>query len=218
VRKDTPRPSYECQIVGERGVDRALSVARARNRSRQRAGRLTQPTGSWPRSWAMNTPVRNVPLAYMITFRTYGTWLHGDARGSVDRHRNDYATPTIRPNSQWNAYNRSLLTHPPVHLDARRRRCIDESIRATCAFRGWAIHALNVRTNHVHTVVSAPCIPESILRDLKAYATRSLRETGCWAGEHCPWGDGGSTRYLWTENALACAITYVVEWQGPALD
>ena len=24
------------------------------------------------------------PLAYLITFNTYGTWLHGDRRGSVD--------------------------------------------------------------------------------------------------------------------------------------
>jgi len=26
-----------------------------------------------------------IPLAYLITFRSYGTWLHGDERGSVDR-------------------------------------------------------------------------------------------------------------------------------------
>ena len=25
-----------------------------------------------------------IPLGYLITFRTYGTWLHGDKRGSVN--------------------------------------------------------------------------------------------------------------------------------------
>ena len=25
----------------------------------------------------------NKPLAYFITFTTYGTWLHGDSRGSM---------------------------------------------------------------------------------------------------------------------------------------
>jgi hypothetical protein len=84
--------------------------------------------------------------------------------------------------------------------------------------RGWTLHALNIRTNHAHAVISAPCAPESVLRDLKAYATRSLRQTGLWTHRGSPWSDGGSTRYLWTENALACAITYVVERQGPPLE
>jgi len=27
------------------------------------------------------------PLAYLITFRTFGTWLHGDERSSTRRNR-----------------------------------------------------------------------------------------------------------------------------------
>jgi hypothetical protein len=26
----------------------------------------------------------HIPLAFMITLRAHGTWLHGDSRGSVD--------------------------------------------------------------------------------------------------------------------------------------
>jgi hypothetical protein len=166
----------------------------------------------------MNTTARNVPLAYLITFRTYGTWFHGDTRGSVDRHQNAYATPKLPPNSRWHSYNGSHLAQPPVLLEARSRRCVEESIQTTCAIRAWKLRALNVRTNHVHAVISASCVPESVLRDLKAYATRSLRESECWAGTRSPWSDGGSTRYLWTEKAVLCAIVYVVEGQGPALD
>jgi hypothetical protein len=34
------------------------------------------------------------PIAYLITVRCYGTWLHGDDRLSVDRHGHDvYGTP-----------------------------------------------------------------------------------------------------------------------------
>src|SRR4029077_14507206 len=40
----------------------------------------------------------NIPLAYLITFRAHGTWLHGDRRGSVDRFHNRYGTPRIPPN------------------------------------------------------------------------------------------------------------------------
>src|ERR1700747_68137 len=32
----------------------------------------------------------DIPLAYLITFRCYGTSLHGDEQGSIDRHQNQY--------------------------------------------------------------------------------------------------------------------------------
>src|SRR6185369_556860 len=32
-------------------------------------------------SWMWNDT--DIPLAYLITFRSYGTWLHGDDRGSI---------------------------------------------------------------------------------------------------------------------------------------
>ena len=35
------------------------------------------------------------PLAYLITWTTYGTWLHGDDRGSFD-HNGDFIL-RIRP-------------------------------------------------------------------------------------------------------------------------
>ena len=42
------------------------------------------------------------PLAYLITFRTFGTWLHGDDRGSMDRHgKNIYGTERIAPNANF---------------------------------------------------------------------------------------------------------------------
>ena len=34
------------------------------------------------------TLVNAEPAGHFLTFRTYGTWLHGDARGSVDRFHN----------------------------------------------------------------------------------------------------------------------------------
>jgi hypothetical protein len=46
----------------------------------------------------------DTPLAYLISFRSYGTWLHGDPRGSIDRFNNRYRSPYIKPNPQWEAY------------------------------------------------------------------------------------------------------------------
>src|SRR6266436_5176620 len=74
----------------------------------------------------------DIPLAYLISFRAYGTWLHGDKRGSVDRFHNRYGTPRIPPNEQWRKYNLATLKQPPVKLSSRRRAAIENAIRETC--------------------------------------------------------------------------------------
>ena len=56
------------------------------------------------------------PFGFHITFRAYGTWLHGDVRGSVDRFHNRYGTPRLPRNEQWENYNREQLKRPPVKL------------------------------------------------------------------------------------------------------
>ena len=44
--------------------------------------------------------------------------------------------------------------------------------------RNWLLQAINVRTNHVHTVVSATRKAGLVLNAFKANATRQLREDG----------------------------------------
>ncbi|MFN2499527.1 MAG: transposase [Pyrinomonadaceae bacterium] len=158
-----------------------------------------------------------IPLAYLITFRSYGTWLHGDRRGSVDRFHNRFGTARIPPNKRWEKYNRETLSHPPVRLGRRQRAAIKKAIRETCKIRKWGFWTMNIRTNHVHTVVSAPCKPEKVLAAFKANATRELRESGCWHSSKTPWVDRGSKQYLWTERDVINAIVYVEYDQGEPL-
>jgi len=158
------------------------------------------------------------PLAYFITFRCYGTWLHGDPRGSVDRFHNRYGSSRIPANTQWRKYNERALKRPPVGLSARRRAILKESIRETCKIRRWRLWIVNVRTNHIHTVVSANCDPEIVLNAFKANATRKMRETQCWDSRSTPWARGGSKIWLWTEKQLIEAIAYVEYEQGEPLD
>ncbi len=159
----------------------------------------------------------HIPLAYLITFRCYGTWLHGDDRGSVDRYHNRYGTPFIPPNERWRLYNEGLLKHPPVDLDAGRRAAVEAAVRETCEKRGWLLLAINVRTNHAHSVVTAGCKPEKVLNAFKANATRQMREAECWKHEYSPWAERGSRRYLWTERHVERAIDYVINGQGDEL-
>lgn len=158
-----------------------------------------------------------IPLGYLITFRTHGTWLHGDARGSVDRFHNRYGTPDIPRNEPWQSYNERTMKLGPVKLHLKRREAINRAITETCELRKWKLHAANVRTNHVHVVVSTACDPEIILRALKANATRKMRAKGCWTSSETPWAQKGSKRWLWTYNQLEAAIAYVLDQQGAPL-
>jgi REP element-mobilizing transposase RayT len=160
----------------------------------------------------------DIPLAVFFTFRCYGTWLHGDERGAVDRHNNIYKNPRIPANDSWKKFNETQLKHPPVKLNASRRKSVEKAVRDTCEKRRWALLAINVRTNHVHAVISIGAkSSEAALIALKANATRQLREDRLWDHEHAPWAEKGSRRKLWNEKSIWEATNYVLNCQGDEL-
>ena len=161
---------------------------------------------------------RETLLAFLITFRSYGTWLHGDERGSVNRFRNQYKSRRLPHVKEWIETNSQRMKADPLILGAEQRRCVEEAVNETCGIRRWNLHALNVRTNHVHAVVNIGTKrPEVAMNAFKANATRKMRETGCWKSERGPWADKGSNRYLWNERSVERAIDYVLYGQGDEL-
>ena len=158
----------------------------------------------------------HIPYGYLITFRAYGTWLHGRP-GSVDRFHNVYGQPKLPGNAQRLRYNMNLRAQPPVKLNSEMRKTVEAAIRETCEVRKWTLWAFNVRSNHLHTVVSANATPDHIRSAFKANATRMLREAGYWREERSPWVRKGSMRWLWTEQDLINAIAYVLYDQGEPL-
>ena len=159
-----------------------------------------------------------IPLAYLITFRCYGTWLHGDERGSVDEFNNKYDTPFLPPNEKWLGFNKEILKSPPVKLNSEMRNLVESALRETCEIRSWQLFAINVRTHHAHSVVAVgETSSKKVLSAFKANATRKLRESKIWQFEHSPWADKGSRRFLWTEKSIEIAIDYVINGQGKPL-
>ena len=155
------------------------------------------------------------PLAYLITVRTYGTWLHGDERGSVDRFMNKFGSPRIPRRDARHVYNQSIMKFTPVLLNGDQRLAVDSAVREACDHRQWRLLAVNVRTNHFHTVVVTPGLkPFRALNAFKAYSTRKMREMGCWHSSKTPWLDKGSERWLWTEESVFNACDYVINGQG----
>ncbi len=154
------------------------------------------------------------PIAYFITFRTYGTWLHGDERGSTDRHHNAFGTPLLDADPSRQRSARVRLAHPPVMLQRSAREVVAMAIRQTCHQHDWTLHALNVRSNHVRVVVSAPQAPEQAMVGFKAWCTRRLREHGMVRHDAKVWSRHGSTKYIWKPEQLIEACRYTAEGQG----
>jgi REP element-mobilizing transposase RayT len=165
---------------------------------------------------------RSVPLAYLITVRSYGTWLHGDERGSMDRREyNRYGDPKIAASALRVSRDRNLMRAEPFAFNATIRQNIEAAVREVCENRLYLLYAINVRTNHAHLVVSASTKPEFMMNSFKSYATRTLRSENLIGESIKVWARHGSTKYLWTEQHIATAIEYVVNGQGgelPAFD
>ena len=158
---------------------------------------------------------RSVALAYMITFRCYGTWLHGDERGSVGRKgSNVVGREQIRPSETLREIDTRNLIGPPSNLGSKERKIVEIAIREVCDFRGYRLYGMNVRTNHVHLVVNNAGVVERMMDSFKAYSTKALRAEGCIGDGVKPWSRHGSTRYLWTERHIELAVDYVVNGQG----
>jgi len=148
-------------------------------------------------------------LAYLLTWTTYGTWLPGDARGWVDHHRR-HGEVVEGPDESREARARQRLTESAVILDATLRRAVAKAIRATCAHQGWIVHALEVRSNHVHAVVAAGgAAPGEVMRVLKCYASRALNALQPLGPRKHWWTRDGSKRYVNTEESLHAAVRYV---------
>jgi hypothetical protein len=156
------------------------------------------------------------PLAYFLTWNTYGTWLPGDQRGWIEYRRGWQPPDPIR---ELEAAAR--MTEDACRLDWEQRKRVEVQIAETCQVRNWILHAVNCRTNHLHVVLSADCKPETARNQLKAWCTRRLKELDDLRRAVNPrlalrenwWAERGSQRYLNDEDSLEAAIRYVLEGQ-----
>jgi REP element-mobilizing transposase RayT len=154
---------------------------------------------------------QTTPLAYFISFRCYGTWLHGDRRESVDRRsHNKFGSPKIPDRLNLRKVERSNLRSAPFCMNQKMHSVVRSAIKEVCAFRGYRLFAQNVRSNHAHSVVAGAAAPEKIMSSFKSYSTRKLRGTLLVANDQKIWSRHGSTIYLWRESQLDAAIDYVM--------
>ena len=104
-----------------------------------------------------------------------------------------------------------LLGEPAVRLDDDQRGVVRQTIAEVCAHRAWALHAVAVRQEHVHVLVTAapPTSAEQIMTSMKSWSTRRLVECASRPRGTRTWSRHGSTRYVWTPRQLHVVRHYI---------
>lgn len=155
---------------------------------------------------------------YFITFTTRGTRIHGNEAGSVDRFHNTPGTPYLNADMERESAILDSMVSPPFVMGAVERKVVLDSIVETAGHRGWSLLAAHVRSTHAHVIVKADDQPEKVARDMKAWATRKIRENAPNNREIKPWTRHSSTRWINFEEQLQAAIRYVLEEQGAPME
>ena len=148
------------------------------------------------------------PIAFFLTITTYGTWLPGDARGWIE-----YRHGWQLPDAAHELEARARMTENACTLTPHERVIVEQQVRETCEHRGWILHAVNCRSNHMHAVISAPNThPKKVCADIKAWCTRRLKELSDPTRDNW-WAERGSVRWIFREKSLETVILYVTEAQ-----
>ena len=182
--------------------------------------------------WAIRRYALIATSTWLLTSTTYGTWLPGDSRGFVGRvndtrQEDDATKPRLEHDQPGSEYDRGLeglrrksqelMKGQPVLLNKEQAVVVRDQFLETARFRHWDIGAIAVMANHFHLIVTASesTLTDTLLRDLKSYASRALNLkwskplSGRW------WTTSASRRRLPDEVAIDNAIQYVMAQQQP---
>lgn len=144
------------------------------------------------------------PINYFITWTTYGTWLPGDARGWRKlRQGNQIPQPLLE------AWCRQQMKGEVVLLNAAQRARVEKVCREHAEHRGWVLHAVSARSNHVHLLVAADGKAQKVRDQFKANATRVLREAPDPIKNEKVWTRGGDCEIVDGDDDLEQVVLYI---------
>jgi len=148
-------------------------------------------------------------LAFHITWGTYGTRLHGDPRGTVDRQHNELKTPVLGYDEHRWARERSLLKFHPV-VFTRDQQILAESLVPNVCERGhWIFRTCAVGPDHIHVILTSEHDPETIRRLLKRWVGQDLSHHIPLPKDATFWAECGSIRWIDSQAYFDRALKYV---------
>jgi REP element-mobilizing transposase RayT len=150
-------------------------------------------------------------LAFHITFGTYGTRLHGDPRGTVDRSMNRPGDPIIGRDDDWQRFERSRLRFDPIVLSRAQMVFAEQAVPPICERGGWQLWTTAAGPDHIHVVLTpTPDVDgEGIRRIFKRWLGQALSQRWPLQKDATWWAEGGSVRWVWTQQYFDNVYGYV---------
>ncbi len=147
-------------------------------------------------------------ITLFITWTTYGTWLPGDSRGW-----RKWKAGEQQPQPKLEDWCRDQMKEKPLFLNEEQRAVVENVIREHAEIRGWELHAVSVRTNHIHVAVTANAPPKRVRDQFKANATGKLRRIATPVTHEKVWTKGGDIEFIDTDDDLEQVVIYITEAQ-----
>jgi len=140
-------------------------------------------------------------VGYMVTWRTYGSWLPGDERGYVTDGQ------ILQGDLQILERNQKRQKLPTVKLNKKEIQLVRQVISNEAERIGHEIVALAVCTNHVHLAARTnDKLIEDIVARYKSVTTRAVWGLG---RKGRIWTKGYDKRFCFSEEQLTQKIHYV---------
>lgn len=148
-----------------------------------------------------------------ITFGTYGTRLHGDARPTVDRQHNTRGTPFLSKDPERRSNEQERMRANAVYLSFEQRRFVQEQLPTICERGGWDDRVAAAGPDHVHVLIDIDRAihGEKARRLIKRWLGQTLTEQygkpagGTW------WAEEGSNKAIHDETYLNNAFGYIAD-------
>ena len=158
------------------------------------------------------------PLAYHITFGTYGTRLHGDERGTVSRNQNRFGDPIIGKDIVWQRIERSQLKFAPVVLTEEQQEHVETAVPPICTRGNWEFHIAAGQPDHVHVLLTTPNEGKKVRKWLKRWLGEALSVVWPTVSNQTWWAEGGSVKTIWDHEYFANVFNYIHEQRTTPLE
>ncbi len=105
------------------------------------------------------------------------------------------------------------MKEDPVLLSRIQQDKVEKVCHRHAEIRGWVLHAVSARSNHVHIAVTADAAPIQVRDQFKANATRVLRQDPEAISNAKIWTRGADVDIVEDDDALERVILYITEAQ-----
>jgi REP element-mobilizing transposase RayT len=96
-----------------------------------------------------------------------------------------------------------------VVLDREKMIFVESSVPEICVRGGWTLHTCAAGPDHVHTLLTTTSEGDAVRKWLKRWLGECLSARWKLPDGATWWAEGGSVRWVWTDEYFARVLGYV---------